>query len=131
MSKTDKFIRVKLIANPGAGIAAEAADNLKLVAGYLKMNGLKADVVRAKPKTKATPLARQAVKDGYKIIIVMGGDGTVEAVMRGMIGSKARLGIVPAGMENNIAKSLRIPANLKAACALIASGNTAGWTWAR
>jgi diacylglycerol kinase (ATP) len=124
MSKKSKTIRVKLIANPGAGIAAEAADNLKLVAGYLKMNGLKADVVRAKPKTKATPLARQAVKDGYKIVIVMGGDGTVEAVMRGVIGSKARLGIVPAGMENNIAKSLGIPANLKAACALIASGNT-------
>jgi len=44
--------------------------------------------------------------------------------MRGMIGSKARLGIVPAGIENNIAKSLGIPVNLEEACALIASDKT-------
>ena len=124
MSKKNKSIRVKLIVNPGAGNASDTANNLKLVAGYLKKNGLKADVARAKPKAKATPLARQAIKDGYKVVIAMGGDGTVEAVMRGMVGSKVRLGIVPAGIENNIAKSLGIPANLEEACALIASKKT-------
>ena len=124
MSKNNKTIRVKLIVNPGAGNASEAANNLKLVTGYLKKNGLKADVARAKPKAKATPLARKAVKDGYKIVVAMGGDGTVEAVMRGMVGSKTRLGIVPAGIENNIAKSLGIPANLEEACALIATKKT-------
>jgi YegS/Rv2252/BmrU family lipid kinase len=123
MSKKNKTIRVKLIANPGAGKASESADNLKLVVDYLKKNGLKVDVALAKPKEEATPIARQAVKDGYKIVIAMGGDGTIEAVMRGMIGSKARLGIVPAGTENNIAKSLGIPKDLQEACALIASDN--------
>jgi YegS/Rv2252/BmrU family lipid kinase len=54
----------------------------------------------------------------------MGGDGTLEAVMRGMIGSKTRLGIIPAGTENNIAKSLGIPESLDEACALIISNNT-------
>ena len=124
MSKKVKTIRIKLIVNPGAGNASEAGKNLKLVTGYLKKNGLKADVVQAKPKTKATPLAKKAIKDGYKIVVAMGGDGTVEAVMRGMVGSKARLGIVPAGVENNIAKSLDIPLNLEEACALIASDKT-------
>ena len=124
MSKKNKPIRVKLIVNPSAGNSSDAADNLKLVTGYLKDNGLKADVARAKPKVKATPLARQAIKDGYKLVIAMGGDGTVEAVMRGMVGSKVRLGIIPVGIENNIAKSLGIPVNLEEACALVASGNT-------
>jgi len=124
MSKKSKTIRVKLIANPDAGNASEAANDLKLVTGYLKKNGLKASVARAKPKAKATPLARQAIKDGYEIIIAMGGDGTVEAVMRGMVGSKVRLGIIPAGIENNIARSLGIPTNLEEACALIASKKT-------
>ena len=124
MSKKVKTIRIKLIVNPGAGNASEADKNLKLVTGYLKKNGLKADVVQAKPKTKATPLAKKAIKDGYKIVVAMGGDGTVEAVMRGMVGSKARLGIVPAGVENNIAKSLDISLNLEEACALIASDKT-------
>ncbi len=124
MSKKNKSIRVKLIANPGAGKASDSADNLKLVVEYLKKNGLKVDLALAKPKEEATPIARQAIKDGYKIVIAMGGDGTIEAVMRGMIGSnKARLGIIPAGTENNIAKSLGIPRNLQEACALIASDN--------
>lgn len=124
MSKKEKLTRVKLIANPGAGIVSESADNLRLVTGYLEKNGLKVDVALAKPKEEATPIARQAVKDGYKIVIAMGGDGTIEAVMRGMIGSKVRLGIIPAGTENNIAKSLGIPKDLQQACALIASDNT-------
>jgi YegS/Rv2252/BmrU family lipid kinase len=124
MSKKSKTIRVKLIVNPDAGNASEAANALKLVTGYLKKNGLKASVAWAKPKAKATPLARQAIKDGYEIVIAMGGDGTVEAVMRGMVGSKVRLGIIPAGIENNIAKSLGIPINMEEACALIASSKT-------
>ena len=78
MSKKSKTIRVKLIVNPDAGNASEAANALKLVTGYLKKNGLKASVAWAKPKAKATPLARQAIKDGYEIVIAMGGDGTVE-----------------------------------------------------
>ena len=124
MSKKIKSIRVKLIANPGAGVALDAADNLKLVSSYLEKSGLKVDVAFAKPKEEATPIARQAVKDGYKIVVAMGGDGTIEAVMRGMIGSKVRLGIIPTGTENNIAKSLGIPKDLQEACALIATDKT-------
>ena len=124
MSKKSKTILVKLIVNPDAGDASEAANALKLVTRYLKKNGLKASMARAKPKAKATRLARQAIKDGYEIVIAMGGDGTVEAVMRGMVGSRVRLGIIPAGIENNIAKSLGIPTNLEEACALIASKKT-------
>lgn len=124
MSKKNQAIRVKLIVNPGAGNAADAAEKLRLVTGYLEKNGLKVDVALSKPKEKATTFARRAVKDGYKIVIAMGGDGTVEAVMRGMLGSKGRLGIIPCGTENNIAKDLGIPQNLEEACTLIASDNT-------
>jgi YegS/Rv2252/BmrU family lipid kinase len=126
MSKKNKSMRVKLIANPNAGDgdASEAADNLKLVIDYLQKFGLKVDVAFTTPKEEATPVARRASKNGYKIVIAMGGDGTIEAVMRGMVGSKARLGIIPAGTENNIAKSLGIPTDIEEACALIASDNT-------
>jgi diacylglycerol kinase (ATP) len=124
MSKKIKTIRVKLITNPGAGIASDAVENLKFVIGCLEGSGLKVDVAYAKPKEKATPIARRAVKDGYKIVIAMGGDGTIEAVMRGIIGSKSRLGIIPTGTENNIAMSLSIPKDLEEACALITSDST-------
>lgn len=123
MSKKIKAIRVKLIVNPGAGNVADATNNLKLVIAYLEANGLQVDVAMAKPKEEATPIARRAVKNKYKKVIAMGGDGTVEAVMRGMIGKKARLGIIPVGTENNIAKSLGIPKDLKEACDMVASDN--------
>ena len=124
MSKKNNSVRAKLIANPGAGKASESAKNLKLVLGYLKLTGMKVDVAFARPKEEATPIARRAVKDGYKIVIAMGGDGTIEAVMRGMVGSKSRLGIIPAGTQNNIALSLGIPEDLVEASTIIASDNT-------
>ena len=121
MSKKYKSNRVKLIANPGSGNAEGEAEKLKLVTGYLEDKGFRVDVVLTKPKEKATPVAKRASKKGYKVVIAMGGDGTIEAVMRGMIGSRARLGIIPSGTENNIAKSLGIPSDLEEACDLIAS----------
>jgi diacylglycerol kinase (ATP) len=124
MSKKNKFKRIKLIANPGAGDAKEEADKLKLVTDSLENKGLKVDLVLTKPKEEATPVARRASRNGYKVIVAMGGDGTVEAVMRGMIGSKSRLGIIPSGTANNVAKSLGIPLDLEEACDLIASGKT-------
>ena len=86
-------------------------------------HGLKVDVALAKPKREAIPITKRAVKDGYDVIVAMGGDGTIGAVIRGIAGSKTSLGIIPAGTENDIARSLGIPEDLKEACKIIASGN--------
>ncbi len=123
MSKKQKLIQAKLIANPGAGKAEESAKQLELATRYLQQHGMKVNVALAKPKEEATPLAKQAVKDGYDIVIAMGGDGTLEAVLRGMVGRKTPMGIIPTGTANNIAKSLGIPVDMEEACALIASKN--------
>jgi len=124
MSKKDKPMRAKLIANPGAGNVLEAASRYEQVTSYLKEAGVKVDVAFARPKKEAIPIAQRAVKEGYDVVIAMGGDGTIGAVIRGIAGSKARLGIIPAGTENDIARALGIPEDLKEACAIIASGNT-------
>src|SRR6266511_3284781 len=124
MSKKDKVVQAKLIANPGAGKLEASPKQLELATRFLQQHNIKVDVALAKPKEEATPLAKQAVKDGYKIVIALGGDGTLEAVLRGLVGSKARLGIIPTGSKNNMAKSLGIPESLEEACNLIASKNT-------
>jgi YegS/Rv2252/BmrU family lipid kinase len=121
MSKKDKVIRAKLIANPGAGKPEETPKQLEQAARFLQQHGIEVNVALAKPKEEATPLAKQAVKDGYDMVIAMGGDGTLEAVLRGMVGRKTPMGIIPTGTQNNIAKSLGIPLDLEEACALIAS----------
>lgn len=124
MSKKKKFNRAKLIANPGSGEESDRGKLLEEVTRRLDDLGIKVDVAVAKPKEKTTPIARRAVKDGYKLIIAMGGDDTIEAIIRGMGKSKTRLAMIPVGTANNLAKGLGIPEDPMAACDLIASRQT-------
>src|SRR5215216_4009568 len=116
--------RVKLIANPSSGDAVESAARLEQVTRCLLELGVNVDVALAHPTKEAVPIAKKAVKKGYSTVIAMGGDGTISAVIRGLAGSDAHLGIIPSGTENDIAISLGIPNDLKEACALIASDQT-------
>jgi diacylglycerol kinase (ATP) len=120
MPKKDKLDRVKLIANPGAGKLREQPARLEEVTRCLLGLGLKVDVAVAQPKRNAIPIARKAVQEGYPIVMAMGGDGTIGAVIEGLAGSPTHLGIIPAGTANDIAASLGIPMDLKEACRLIA-----------
>lgn len=124
MSKKDHADRVKLIANPGAGDSSEAAARLEQVTRFLLDLGVNVDVALAHPVKEAVAIAKKAVKKGYPTVIAMGGDGTISAVIRGIVGSDVRLGIIPGGTENDIAASLGIPEDLQEACALIASAHT-------
>ena len=121
MPKKKKLTRVKLIANPGSG-RMEGNRLLEQVVRSLQAHGFKIDVALARPNEQAIPIARQAVKDGYRVVVAMGGDDTIWAVMRGLVGSKVRLGIIAGGTENNTTRSLGIPDDAEEACALIADG---------
>ena len=120
MSKKEKLDRVKLIVNSGAGKVRENPACLEDVTRCLMGLGLKVDVALGHPKRNLTPIARSAVKKGYPIVIAMGGDGTIGAVIEGLVGSKVHLGIIPAGTANDIAASLGIPMDLKESCHVIA-----------
>lgn len=119
--KKEQSVHAKLIANPGAGKPEESPKQLELATRLLQEHGIKVDVALAKPKEEATPIAKQAVKDGFDMVIGMGGDGTLEAILRGMVGRKTPMGMIPTGTQNNIAKSLGIPTEVEEACSLIAS----------
>jgi len=120
----NKNIRAKLIANPGAGKAVDAPSLLEQAVRCLTNHGIKVDVAYASPKKEGLIIAKRAVKKGYKIVIAMGGDGTIGEVIRGIAGSDVTLGVIVGGTMNNIAASLGIPEDVEAACALIAKGDT-------
>lgn len=124
MSNDDKAGYAKLIVNPAAGNMLDATKKLEQVTRYLSDYGVNVDVALAHPNKEVIPIAKKAVKKGYPIVIAMGGDGTIGAVIRGIAGSEVHLGIIAAGTENDIARSLGIPEDLKEACALIASDHT-------
>lgn len=58
------------------------------------------------------------------LVIVGGGDGTLNAAAAGLIKLKKPLGILPLGTANDLARTLEIPADLQEAMKVIAQGNT-------
>lgn len=67
----------------------------------------------------ATTLARRAVLEGADTIVAGGGDGTVNGVLNGIVGSNVALGIVPIGTANDLAAYHRIPHEVARACDII------------
>jgi len=55
-------------------------------------------------------------------VIVGGGDGTLISMIDGLIESKLPMGILPLGTFNDLAKTLQVPVDMKAACDIIAGG---------
>ncbi|HLP90901.1 MAG TPA: lipid kinase [Nostocaceae cyanobacterium] len=58
------------------------------------------------------------------LVIIGGGDGTLNAAVDAIVDTQLPLGILPLGTANDLARTLGIPNSLTAACEIIASGNS-------
>jgi YegS/Rv2252/BmrU family lipid kinase len=69
--------------------------------------------------------ARTAVTDGVDVVVVVGGDGTLNAVANQLVGSNVALAVVPAGTANDLARQLGMPMTPREACQAILAGRRA------
>jgi YegS/Rv2252/BmrU family lipid kinase len=109
---------ITLINKGGGSVAAGIADK---IGEALAAAGVDSEVVLVEGKDCAARAADH-VKQGTKLIIAAGGDGTMGAVAGELAGSKARMGILPLGTLNHFARDLGIPPDLDAAARIIAAG---------
>lgn len=63
-------------------------------------------------------------RDRVDLVVVGGGDGTLNAAADGLIDAKLPLGVLPLGTANDLARTLNLPADLPGACKVIADGHT-------
>lgn len=114
-------MNTRLIINPTSGPADKP--NLSTeIADALQNQGIQAEVCTTTPDEDGEGLAAEAAKSGVKLVIVAGGDGTIEAVARGLRHTQTVMGIIPLGTRNNIAASLDIPVDLTQAIQTLAEG---------
>src|SRR5204863_6088225 len=70
----------------------------------------------------ATQIAKDAAETGYRDVIASGGDGTINEVLQGLIGSNTRLSVWPRGTANVVARELKLPRDLSRLADVIAAG---------
>src|SRR5215510_15050953 len=114
-----------LIANPKTGrYGSKDRLTTEAVCNYFRARGVVIDAELTADPKHATEIARQASTSGIKEIIAAGGDGTINEVLQGIIGTDVRLGILPRGTANVLARELHLPQNITAAADLIIQGNS-------
>lgn len=110
--------RVLAILNPRSGRSDPDA-----VEQALRLRFPRLEVVRSPEEGDLVALVQAAIERVRpELLVVSGGDGTVSAVASAAAGSCVRLGIVPSGTANVLARELGIPLTLEDACDVLAHG---------
>ena len=110
-----------LIFNPVSG-RGNAQNDLEYLRSHLSQE-LDLTVYKTSPECDAQTLTKQSVEQGVDLIIVSGGDGTINAAAAAMIQSSIPLAIIPRGTANAVATALDIPSNLQEACDVALNGD--------
>lgn len=117
-------MRARLIINPISGDAEPNTLKIDLIHQSLAGADFIPETIPTSLEKTAADIAKEAVREGIEIVLVGGGDGTVGEVARELINTDTTLGIIPIGTFNNVARSLDIPAEIEAACQIIAQNHT-------
>ena len=113
-------MRVVAIINPmsGAGLDPSIAPaRVAMIGGELKRRDIDHTIVVTERGGHAREVAARAAADATDLVIVWGGDGTVNEVGGALAGSPTALGLIPAGSGNGLAAALAVPREPMAAIA--------------
>jgi diacylglycerol kinase (ATP) len=116
MEKTNAL----LLLNPAAGRERwRRPGQVNRAKQQLEHAGMVVEVQEVGESREGSELARKAVEQGIDLIIVCGGDGTINHVLQGMVPSHVPLAILPGGTANMLARELCLPLAIEEAAKLI------------
>lgn len=101
-------MRALLVVNPKATATSE---RVRDVLTHALASEVKLDVVQTRARGHALELAAQAAVEGLDVVVALGGDGTVNEVVNGLLADGPRgglpaLAVVPSGSTNVFARAL-------------------------
>ncbi len=103
---TGLFLIVNLIAGHG-----RCKTLFPKVKAELDRRGIEYELHFTNEPQEATDVAKWGIEAGFRRVVAMGGDGTVNEVTNGMLGKDAVLAVIPAGTGNDFVRMLGIPAD--------------------
>jgi diacylglycerol kinase (ATP) len=119
--------RYKIIVNPTAG-RGNGARVIPSLEASLRKYGLDFDLEQTQAPGHAIDLAREAAVSGYSIVVGVGGDGTANEVVNGLVQATENgridvtMGALGAGRGNDFAFGIGMPAGLDEGCRVLAEG---------
>lgn len=105
-------MRALLVFNPNA---TTTDDRVRDVIASALASATDLEVAPTKQRGHATHLAAGAVHDHLDVVFALGGDGTANEVLQALAGTDVRLGIIPGGGANVLARGLGLPNDAVAA----------------
>ena len=114
-------MKLTVIFNPISG-KKRHKEYLKVALQCLNVHGIHPEVRETSKRGDALKFAREAAEMGSDIVVAAGGDGTVNEVANGLVGSPVKLAIIPVGTANVFALETGIPSDPVAATDIILQG---------
>jgi diacylglycerol kinase family enzyme len=109
--------KTRFIVNPRSGRAARVLDRVKTCAAEMQ-----AGVVLTTRPRHAAELTAAALADGCELIVAVGGDGTLNEIAAGLVGTPAVFGLVPCGSGNGLGRHLGIHGPVEHALRILRTG---------
>ena len=114
--------KLTLVINPNSGTLSKKGIENWLPARFEHL-GYQVDVRHTSGPGDATRIAADCARRGDYAVVACGGDGTINEVASGLIGTETAMGILPAGSGNGLARHLGIPVDISLAVRVIAHDN--------
>lgn len=115
-------MKALIINNPSSG-RASLQKNLESIVGRLVLEGTLSSVKKFDTSVSFDyeKAVRDGVESGLDVIIALGGDGTINHVVNGMMkaGADVPLAIIPAGTVNDFAGFFNMPSDIDEICRMI------------